>query len=717
MAKVETWVKCDLKKAVQVQSLNGNVFSLDNNGNRICVQMFYGGEKVIVTGAVSADCILPDGSTVSIATGMLVTENNQSVAYVDIPQGVLLIPGILKITIRLTASGVVATIAAIIATVYQTKTDNEITPSQQAITDWNAEIANAIGDQNAVIERLKREIVLVQSSQPVTDYNRIWIKEPEDCDVVVPTMEDHTRLAGTVNRKVSRPMTNPDGYYGDYLRSNGDGTTFWAGIGQPTDEQVKKAVDEWLDDHPEATTTVEDGAITDAKLNFKLKLKNMLNLQSMTFGDPIPTPIAKSYVECACYLNGRYYVFFNNYSITNKELPLAVMYDSDFNVLKTVDLSSYRECAPVSCCTDGERIYLDLQYTGLKLSFDADLDNIIEYMLGAEDSWFYTCYWNGNYYTIDLADYPDPTKPADDPVNVNTGTVTINKVESDLTTIIDSHSVKFSKTEVHQSASIIDGILIIPTIDGAFHFCELSTYTLVEIPYFNHKEIENIFIGKDGEIECSGNIIGAAGMFRIGRFVGGCDFRPMQVEYIEGTSMMSDLGRGISAFNGRQAIWEITNGALCGLPLDKCTAIMTDNLRLLVSQQDNAMYFYYTQSNTPWKNLGKIVPNPFIVQSGHLYVTQVGNIIYVEAYAYEVTQDIKIPFDFSNLYSFNGFASNRTFSTSCIAKENGTGSLSGDVHAITFYLEVDGLSTFAKNLAGHSVNAFVNGVFPIYIGK
>ena len=34
----------------------------------------------------------------------------------------------------------------------------------------------------------------------------------------------------------------------------------------PTDTQVTDAVDAWLDDHPEATTTVEDGAITNAKL-------------------------------------------------------------------------------------------------------------------------------------------------------------------------------------------------------------------------------------------------------------------------------------------------------------------------------------------------------------------------------------------------------------------------------------------------------------------
>lgn len=34
----------------------------------------------------------------------------------------------------------------------------------------------------------------------------------------------------------------------------------------PTDQQVQEAVDAWLEEHPEATTTVEDGSITKAKL-------------------------------------------------------------------------------------------------------------------------------------------------------------------------------------------------------------------------------------------------------------------------------------------------------------------------------------------------------------------------------------------------------------------------------------------------------------------
>lgn len=41
--------------------------------------------------------------------------------------------------------------------------------------------------------------------------------------------------------------------------------------GHDPDEVIADAVDAWLDDHPEATTTVQDGAITEAKLNDEVK--------------------------------------------------------------------------------------------------------------------------------------------------------------------------------------------------------------------------------------------------------------------------------------------------------------------------------------------------------------------------------------------------------------------------------------------------------------
>lgn len=53
---------------------------------------------------------------------------------------------------------------------------------------------------------------------------------------------------------------------------SGDKTAEDYGIGQPSDEQIGAAVGAWLTEHPEATTTVQDGSITAAKLAPALRL-------------------------------------------------------------------------------------------------------------------------------------------------------------------------------------------------------------------------------------------------------------------------------------------------------------------------------------------------------------------------------------------------------------------------------------------------------------
>ena len=42
-------------------------------------------------------------------------------------------------------------------------------------------------------------------------------------------------------------------------------------LGSPDPAVIEGAVSDWLDDHPEATTTVEDGAISYAKLDSSLQ--------------------------------------------------------------------------------------------------------------------------------------------------------------------------------------------------------------------------------------------------------------------------------------------------------------------------------------------------------------------------------------------------------------------------------------------------------------
>lgn len=84
-------------------------------------------------------------------------------------------------------------------------------------------------------------------------------------------------------KKISFPNGGADfGNSGDQLRSLGDGGVEWASPGMPTYEQTEQAISAWLNAHPEATTTVADGAITDAKLNDALRRGLVRGFETVT---------------------------------------------------------------------------------------------------------------------------------------------------------------------------------------------------------------------------------------------------------------------------------------------------------------------------------------------------------------------------------------------------------------------------------------------------
>ena len=69
------------------------------------------------------------------------------------------------------------------------------------------------------------------------------------------------------------------------------------GLGSPDPAVIESAVSEWLDDHPEATTTVQDGSITRAKLDSNLQgtVDDVADLKSQTNANTFDINILKSY--------------------------------------------------------------------------------------------------------------------------------------------------------------------------------------------------------------------------------------------------------------------------------------------------------------------------------------------------------------------------------------------------------------------------------------
>ena len=91
----------------------------------------------------------------------------------------------------------------------------------------------------------------------------------DDADVAILN-QNTTLLDGIladIEDEIDTKMTQPTGGTdGQALLIDENGQLYWGSI--PTSaSEMEEYVDNWLDDHPEATTTVEDGSISFQKLN------------------------------------------------------------------------------------------------------------------------------------------------------------------------------------------------------------------------------------------------------------------------------------------------------------------------------------------------------------------------------------------------------------------------------------------------------------------
>ena len=120
-------------------------------------------------------------------------------------------------------------------------------------------IANA-GDDNT-------EIVDIRTGVDGTVYSNAGnAVRSQITDVKSAINANAASITNLSSHKVNIPLDNnsqpTNGTNGQTLRTKGNGATEWANVGLPTDEQTAQAVSDWLDDHPEATTTVDFAVVT-----------------------------------------------------------------------------------------------------------------------------------------------------------------------------------------------------------------------------------------------------------------------------------------------------------------------------------------------------------------------------------------------------------------------------------------------------------------------
>lgn len=135
------------------------------------------------------------------------------------------------------------------------------------------------------------------------DLNLDWI-----LSVIHEFKAQYPDIITELEKKIDKPLIDANGSLNDVLFSNGDGTTRWDNISIAYADAIESAVNSWLDEHPEATTTVEDDSITIRKLNID-------TLQKL-----IPA------MEYTDHYRTNYQAFFNNF-MSDKTLQ-SVCYDS-----------------------------------------------------------------------------------------------------------------------------------------------------------------------------------------------------------------------------------------------------------------------------------------------------------------------------------------------------------------------------------------------------
>lgn len=155
MAVIETWVNCDLKKPVMMNYMDGLMFTGDNLGNLIGVNVFSDGEPVQLSGTVIGYCILANGSSIPISG---LRTNNK--AKVTIPEAAYNVPGKANIIIKIVEGSTITTLAAVNTTIVGIG-NVPADPSQETIEAWTAQI-------NATISALESGAVRYDESQSLT---------------------------------------------------------------------------------------------------------------------------------------------------------------------------------------------------------------------------------------------------------------------------------------------------------------------------------------------------------------------------------------------------------------------------------------------------------------------------------------------------------------------------------------------------------------------
>ena len=124
-------------------------------------------------------------------------------------------------------------------------------PDGTITNEWNTTIANGF-----VLEGFEANGTQEQEEVAKDYYDQL------EAELLKVANEQKTEIKNIVKNKVDKPSVNDN----NKIPRAKDGDVEWVEVGRPTDEQTNNAVESWLNEHPEATTTVQDGSIEEIKI-------------------------------------------------------------------------------------------------------------------------------------------------------------------------------------------------------------------------------------------------------------------------------------------------------------------------------------------------------------------------------------------------------------------------------------------------------------------
>lgn len=152
MAQIETWFRQDLMSLVNVSYIGGNVFSQDNGGNLVGVEVYNNGEPATLSGSISGNVIRTDGTTIAVEGSF-----SGNKAWIVLPADAYIVPGVISIIIKNTVSTQITTLAACVVNVYQSSTDTIVDPG------------TIIPSIASLIEEIEEAVASIPA-----DYSSLW---------------------------------------------------------------------------------------------------------------------------------------------------------------------------------------------------------------------------------------------------------------------------------------------------------------------------------------------------------------------------------------------------------------------------------------------------------------------------------------------------------------------------------------------------------------